>query len=212
MKAKLLVLAAFVGAVTLAAADNNKLAPELQAQNGAQSVDVIVRYNVIPGTTHVDNIVSHHGQVTKDLSSLKDLAATLPASQLDDLSNDADIAYITPDRKVAAFFLDTPAPAINAQYAWNEKLDGSNIAVAVIDSGMRGSVLLPFMELTTWDTANSRILYSQSWISDGWGTADHFGHGTHVAGIIGGNGAGLKGEETGKNRGNDRRGWEARPA
>ena len=188
MKAKLLVLAVLVGAVTLAAADNSKLAPELRATNSSQSVDVIVRYKVTPGATHVANLGGHQGQVRKDLSSLKDLAATLPASQLDDLSNDPDIAYIAPDRKVSAFFLDTPASAINAQYAWNEKLDGSNIAVAVIDSGMRGSSSVPFKELTTWNTTTSRIVYSQSWISDNWGTSDHFGHGTHVAGLIGGNG------------------------
>ena len=188
MRAKVLVLALLVGAISLAAADNNKLARELQAASGSQSIDVIVQYKVIPGASHVNNLNGHQGHVTKDLSSLKYMAVTLPASQLDDLSNDADIAYIAPDRKVSAFFLDTPGPAINAQYAWNQKLDGSNIAVAVIDSGMRGSGAIPFKELTTWNTTNSRIVYSQSWISDNWGTSDHFGHGTHVAGLIGGNG------------------------
>jgi serine protease AprX len=187
MRSKVFILLVILVLVAVSAARQDKLAPELRAAASGNDVNVIVCYKVVPGAKHLQKLNGHQGQVTKDLSSLKDLAVTLPASQVDDLSNDDDIAYIAPDRPVAGF-LDTPAPAVLANYAWNEGLDGSNIAVAVIDSGIRGSSKLTFKELTTWNTSTSRIVYSQSWISDGWGTADHFGHGTHVSGLIGGNG------------------------
>jgi len=187
MRSKTFILVVVLALVTVAAARPDKLAPELRTASNGNNVNVIICYKVVPGAKHLQKLNGHQGQVTKDLSSLKNLAVTMPASQVDDLSNDDDVAYIAPDRPVTGF-LDTPAPAVLANYAWNKGLDGSNIAVAVIDSGIRGSGKLTFKELTTWNTSTSRIVYAQSWISDNWGTADHFGHGTHVAGLIGGNG------------------------
>jgi len=187
MKLRVIIPVLVLALATLAAARQDKLAPELQASSQQDNVKVIISYKVVPGTEHLRKLNGHGGQVTKDLSSLRELAVTLPANRVDDLSNDDDIAYISPDRPVTAF-LDTPAPAILANYAWNKGLDGSNIAVAVIDSGIRGASKVTFKELTTWNTSNSRIVYSKSWINDGWGTTDHFGHGTHVAGLIGANG------------------------
>ena len=187
MKSKTSLVLVTLALAGVAAASKDKLAPELRAPISGNNVHVIVCYKVVPSVKHLQRLTDHQGQVTNDLSSLKDFAVTLPASQVDDLSNDDDIAYIAPDRQVTSF-LDTPAPAVLANYAWNAGLDGSNIAVAVIDSGIRGSGKLNFKELDARNTSNSRIVYSQSWISDGWGTADHFGHGTHVAGLIGGNG------------------------
>jgi serine protease AprX len=39
-----------------------------------------------------------------------------------------------------------------------------------------------------WNSATTRVVYSKSWINDGLGGLDGDGHGTHVAGIIAGNG------------------------
>jgi serine protease AprX len=187
MRSRALILVVVLALVAVAAAKQEKLAPELRNAANGNNVNVIVRYKVVPGAKHRQKLNDHQAQVTNDLSSLKDMAVTLPASQVDDLSNDDDIAYVAPDRPVTGF-MDTPAPAVLANYAWNRGLDGSNIAVAVIDSGIRGSSKITFKELNTWNTSTSRIVYAQSWISDGWGTGDRFGHGTHVAGLIGGNG------------------------
>jgi len=187
MKSKSALLVVVLAMAATAAAKKDKLARELQTPADGADIDVIVTYKVVPNAAHSKRLAAHSGRVTKDLSSLKNFAVTIPANQLDDLSNDADVAYIAPDRTVSAF-LDTPAPAVLANYAWNQGYDGSNLAVAVIDSGIRGSGKLPFKELTTWSTNSTRIVYSQSWISDNWGTNDFFGHGTHVAGLIAGNG------------------------
>jgi len=55
--------------------------------------------------------------------------------EADSLSVEANAKVISPDRSVAGHLTNT-APAINAPYAWSLGLEGSSIAVAVIDSGM----------------------------------------------------------------------------
>jgi serine protease AprX len=64
------------------------------------------------------------------------------------------------------------------QYGW----DGTGVGVAVIDSGMT-----PKDDLMAGGGVTSRIVYSESFIG-GSDTTDTYGHGTHVAGIVGGNG------------------------
>ena len=58
--------------------------------------------------------------------------------------------------------------------------DGTGMAVAVIDSGVHGVDDLKDAQ------GHNRILYNYD--SLGGGADDQYGHGTHVAGIIGGSG------------------------
>jgi serine protease AprX len=95
-------------------------------------------------------------------------------------SNQANVAYISPNRTVAAS-LDYSTEGANATLAWRSGLDGTGVGVAVIDSG-----IYPHPDLTAPGSARSRIVYRQSFI--GGVQYDEFGHGTHVAGIIAGNG------------------------
>jgi serine protease AprX len=60
--------------------------------------------------------------------------------------------------------------------------DGTGIAVAVIDSGMNN-----YEDLKD-SAGHNRIVYQQSFIPGDNGTGDAYGHGNHVAGIIGGTG------------------------
>jgi serine protease AprX len=72
-----------------------------------------------------------------------------------------------------------------ADIAWANGWTGSGVGVAVIDSGVTDRP-----DLHNQATGNSRVVYSESFLAGDGSTSDAYGHGTHVAGIVGGNGAG----------------------
>lgn len=101
------------------------------------------------------------------------------------LKNDKKIRYVTVDRNVsvagsAVYDQISVRTAVGLTPATTQK--GTNIGVAVIDSGV--NKLAGFG--TTGACGTSRVVYSENFASDS-GTADLYGHGTHVASILGSN-------------------------
>jgi len=56
-------------------------------------------------------------------------------AQIDNLA-DPEVTHISPDR-VLSGLMNNSAPVVNAPYAWAQGLDGINMAVAIIDSGIQ---------------------------------------------------------------------------
>ena len=84
-----------------------------------------------------------------------------------------------------AVLASTYVKAIGADRLWTEApgyLTGQGVTVAVVDSGIT--------EHPDLKKANgqSRVLARVSFVQDGKSPDDFYGHGTHVAGIVGGNG------------------------
>jgi serine protease AprX len=121
-----------------------------------------------------------NGVVNLVFGVLHAVVYTVPASSLENLASDPNVTYISPDR-VLAGQLDYSTAAVNANSAWKFGLTGSGVGVAVIDSGIDSNPDLSVLGLL------SRVVYTQDF-TGGNGT-DQYGHGTHVAGIIGANGA-----------------------
>jgi serine protease AprX len=121
------------------------------------------------------------------LSIVKAATYSIPASALEDLANDPDIAYVSPDRTVNGL-LDYAEPTVNALIAFNNNYDGTGIGVAVLDSGIGLHDDLKNSKGAT------RVIYGQDFASDP-GTVDIYGHGQHVAGIIAGNAADSSGSQ-----------------
>src|SRR5262252_6312566 len=161
-------------------AQARKLAGGLEKLSGEQPVNVIVQYRVVPGKRHFDRVQAHGGSLHRDLHGMKAAAFRVTASRLAELAKDPDVAFIAPDREVhAASYSSNPdfyEQAVFAQSSWNT-YDGRGIGIAVIDSG-----------ITNKGEFGSRIVYSQSFVSGQSSTDDAYGHGTHVAGILAGNG------------------------
>lgn len=108
----------------------------------------------------------------------------LKAKDARDLANDADADAVAVDEAVAPS-MDVTQISTNTSASRTYGYTGAGIGVAVIDSGV---TLNNDFRLTTSSGSASRIVYSQDFT--GSGTAnDQFGHGTHVAGIIAGNGS-----------------------
>ena len=76
--------------------------------------------------------------------------------------------------------LDRSVPQIGAPSAWSAGLTGKGVTVAVVDSGI---------DVTHPDLADA-VVASQDFTGSASGPDDQYGHGTHVASIVTGSGAG----------------------
>src|SRR5207253_125161 len=86
--------------------------------------------------------------------------------------------------------LSTAYPrAVNADRVWHYGTVGAGIGVAVLDSGIN-----PDVDLTQ---PTNRVSAVVNFAGDRGGMADAGGHGTHIAGTVGGNGFGSNGEYIG---------------
>lgn len=168
-------------------AGNSKIAPDLQPLlvHPSKTVNVIVQYNAPPATCIPGGLCTTvnllGGVVNEVFSLINAVSGSMQAGDVIKLSTQANVSYISLDRPVNAM-LDYAAGAVNAPVAWNSGLSGSGVGVAIIDSG-----IYPHPDLrSAW--GQSRVVYRQSFIGGGV-QYDDYGHGTHVAGILAGNGS-----------------------
>ncbi len=172
-------------------ADNSKISPDLQ--NSTSQEQVVIQY--APGTQLscsgifgllgcvVNDVLKLGGAVLGQLPIVNGLVASLDHNGIVSLSNQSNVVYISKDRPLTPFF-DNAAPAVNASAAWQSNYTGAGIGVALIDSGVNAHPDL----FTTGLFPTSRVVYNQSFVPGDSSAADAYGHGTHIAGLIAGNG------------------------
>jgi serine protease AprX len=153
-----------------------KLARDLRLGHSTGDADVLVRFR--QPLTHGELPALRHcgGKERARFHASRLIAATVPASQLVELSNQPGVDYIAPNRTVRAS-LDTARAATGAQWVAASGFTGAGIGVAVIDSGYGEHPDLP----------RSTVVYSESF---GLASArDEYGHGTAVMGVLASQGA-----------------------
>jgi serine protease AprX len=147
-------------------------------------VTVIVQYRQMPASSHLRDMRNGGATIKSQLHTIRAVTMRVPVSMLAVLAKNPNVAYITPDRPVSLtasnedYTTAVEADVAAAQFAE----DGTGVGVAVIDSGVADHADLHNASGT------SRVVYSQSFVAGDTTTADRFGHGTHVAGLIGGTG------------------------
>ena len=160
-----------------------KVDKDLGSIDAESTVDVIIQYKQVPGAGHHKKVHDKGGQHKRDLSLIKGGHYSLTAKTIRELADDPDVVAISPDREVRGT-MDVAAPTVNATIANQNTWTGAGIGVAVIDSGIQDAA-----DLKT-------VVYKQSFVSGGKST-DVYGHGTHVAGIIAGDGSSSSGKYKG---------------
>jgi serine protease AprX len=136
------------------------------------------------------------GSVLKDLPIINAFAAEMPAKVVPELAGMASVTWVSLDALVTPTGkpIKDPAPSeeplpenyyletLGVRQVWDMGYRGEGIGVAVIDSG-----IFTDRDFTiTSKKPHTRITVQISFNSDK--VSDEYGHGTHVAGIIGGNG------------------------
>ncbi len=165
---------------------------QLAAREPEARVRVIIQ--TVPNVSGIEErVVLLGGVVTGDLQIINALVAEMPAGGLPWLASAYGIRWISadapvlksgrPEGTVTAANLRTTFPqTVSADKVWAEGWTGKGIAVAVVDSG-----------ITQKPGLAPRVLVNAKFGSATNGAADSYGHGTHVAGIIGGDGSATEG-------------------
>jgi serine protease AprX len=144
--------------------------------------NVIIVFNDL---TDADNVVkSHGGKAGRRLGILRALTAKMPNSKLETLVGDPRVKSVHHDRPTHGFVGRT-AVTVGAR-AVQELMgyDGAGVGVAVVDSGITAW----HDDLTVANGQGQRVTHFVDFVNGYTQPYDDWGHGTHVAGIVAGNG------------------------
>jgi serine protease AprX len=186
--------AALPGSLAQAGVPTGTSVTELASAQPDRQVDVIVQLERGTSVAQGMNLVrSAGGQVTRDLHIINGLGAELSASAAADLAGKPGVKTVSLNGIVKPSAVDTSRLAtaynqsIRSTRVWNSDRGtaGDGVGVAVIDTGIQGD--LPDFRVSQSDST-SRVIVDAVVNPDATTAGDKYGHGTHVAGLIAGNG------------------------
>lgn len=169
---------------------NNKLCPILSAKIRVQSIEevpVIIQFN--ENSEDLRNRVSSLASNYKfELSIINGFAGHLSTDIIYDLSTNPEVKFISFDSKIYTL-LDVATPSMEAYFPHDQGYEGEDICVAIIDTGVatHEDLIRPI----------NRIVAFKDFVNNKSIPYDDNGHGTHVTGIIAGNGFSSKGKYVG---------------
>ncbi len=189
--------AARATAPSAAAAAPTAVGPSLAAaaeRTPRRRVEVIVQLRVGASATSATAAVERAGgDVARRLPIIRGLLATLPAADATRLAERADVRAVSLNAAVESSAAPDPAglrtsfnQSIRADRAWGMGATGRGVGVAVVDTGIAGGH--PDFRVSQTDT-RSRVIATAVTNPEARDAGDGYGHGTHVAGLIAGNGS-----------------------
>src|SRR4051794_2067765 len=193
--------------VAAAAAMSCVAAPADAAPGPHRSSEAIVQFHAgVRAARQRATVRAAGGVVVRDLHVIRSLGVRLPPGALGRLATNPGVAAVTPNSPVRpsaassrprrtdwdtrSLAMEFPEPT-RADKAWtdpNSPATGAGVTVAVLDTGIAGD--LPDFQTSQTDPT-SRVVASVVTNPDATTATDRYGHGTHVAGLLAGNGHAL---------------------
>ena len=158
-----------------------------RANVGTGTSQVIIQ--TVEGTDAASLIGECHGVAGGRFASISGRLAEVPDACLATLAAHPNVRAISVDRQVRGALQNTIRATVGAAWvAEHLGFDGTGIGVAIVDSGV-----------AAWhdDLGNNRVVHFADFVSRQPQPYDDYGHGTHVAGIIAGNGQNAAGARRG---------------
>jgi subtilisin family serine protease len=163
-------------------------APAINAAVIPGAFIVVFNRSVADAPGLAKQLVTDHGGTMRFAYSaaLKGFAADLPAQAVEALKHNPNVAYVEPDGVVQAFGTESPTPSwgldrvdqralpLSNSYTWGTS--GAGVSVYIIDTGIR----------TTHQDFGGRAVWDFNAVKGNDPDTDCMGHGTHVAGTVGG--------------------------
>ena len=186
------IAAALSFPVSAAPNGRGRVAPDLQDEAGKGSPSRMVRVVVTLDGQDAKKVVERVGDlggiVRGHFKNVGVVSLELPLEAVESLAETEGVKYVVPDRQVTSLVshLDatTGASLVLPSFFSSTGYDGSGVAVAVIDSGIETDHL----DLIDGSTRTHRVVLNVDFTGTG-SLDDPFGHGTHVAGVMAGDGS-----------------------
>ncbi|HSE67161.1 MAG TPA: S8 family peptidase, partial [Gemmatimonadales bacterium] len=194
MNRRTIALVAAAAVLSGCMSEQQPTAPTSQVPDAALPTAVPNRYIVTlrPGSRDIQTEATrlskdHRGRVTAVYeSALRGFAVEMQPSDIARLRKDPDVAAIEPDQIVSISGTQSPAPSwgldridqrnLPLSHSFTFGPNGSGVHVYIIDTGI----------LRSHVDFGGRAVFGFDAIQDGNGMTDCHGHGTHVAGTVGG--------------------------
>ena len=165
---------------------------ELAAQRPGARVEAIVQFGPAVEPAAARALVrGTGGRVTGDLHVINGLAARMTAAEALRLSGRDGVHAISLNARTKPQSIDASALAtsynqsLGSDRVWDDPATGKGVGVAVVDTGIAGN--LPDFRVSQ-SSSSSRVIAAAVTNPHATTANDTYGHGTHVAGIIAGNG------------------------
>lgn len=145
------------------------MSPPVHADINKEHVIVVFKDDI--DEKAIENV---NGEIQEEFNNLPVVTGEIPAAAIEILEHDKDVLAVEVDQRVSIKGQkpDWGINTIEAPAAWNSKLTGKGVKIAVLDTGIS-----PHEDLAV-SGGISFTSYTKSYTDDN-------GHGTHVAGIIG---------------------------